>query len=163
MDIKLVSVTPEEKDTLSNLYQLYEYDFSKYTNRDINENGRFETNIVFLWEGDDRWKAYFIDVSGKIAGFLVILIENMDIDPDPTLVIYDFFILQKYRRKGIGKVAATKAFGLFNAKWKVSQMENNTTAISFWRNVIKEYTGNNFFERYRPERKKYTQEFSAKE
>lgn len=162
MEINFVSIKQEDKDTLFNLYQLYEYDFSKYTNQDVNKNGRYALEIDFLWEGDDRWRPYFIKVSEKIVGFLVILFEDMDIDPDPTHVIYDFLILQKYRRMGIGKAAAIKAFGMFNANWKVSQMENNDSAISFWRKVIKGYTGDNFFERYIPERKKYIQEFSTK-
>lgn len=93
---------------------------------------------------------------------MVVLFENLDTDPDPTHVIYDFMILKKYRRNGIGRNAAKQAFGLFNANWKVAQMESNTTAISFWRNVISEYSKNSYTERYREESKKYIQEFSTK-
>ncbi|AIQ14310.1 GNAT family N-acetyltransferase [Paenibacillus durus] len=162
MEIKLVPVRPEDKGTLINLYQLYEHDFSRFTNRDIDKNGRYEVNIDFYWEGDERWNPFYIEVSGTIAGFLVVLFENMDIDPDPTHVIYDFMILQKYRRTGIGRAAAIKAFKMYNADWAVTQMENNTPAISFWRNVIKSFKEDNFTERYRPERKKYIQELSTK-
>ncbi|WP_456290025.1 GNAT family N-acetyltransferase [Paenibacillus sp. AK002] len=162
MGIKLNPVTYKEKNTLSNLYQFYEYDFSLYTNREINKNGRFEVNIDYFWEGDNRWNPYFIEMSGTIVGFLVVLFENLDIDPDPTHVIYDFMILQKYRRNGIGYSAARKAFELFNANWKIAQMENNTPAISFWRKVISEFTNNNYTERFWAERKKYIQEFSTK-
>ncbi len=60
MEIKLVSVGLEQKDTLINLYQLYEYDFSKYTNRDVHMNGRYEINLDFYWEGDGRWNPFFL-------------------------------------------------------------------------------------------------------
>lgn len=162
MEIKLVPVTIKEKDVLSNLYQFYLYDFSLYTNQEINKDGRFEENIDYFWEGDKRWNPYFIELSGTIVGFLVVLFENLDSDPDPTHVIYDFMILKKYRRNGIGYCAAKKAFESYNADWKVAQMEINAPAISFWRKVISEYTNHNYKERYREDLKKYFQEFSTK-
>jgi predicted acetyltransferase len=149
MDIKLVPVTFEEKESFVNLYQFYLYDFSLYTDQDVSKDGRFEEDIDYFWEGDKRWNPYFIELSGTIVGFLVVLFENLDTDPDPTHVIYDFMILQKYRRTGIGQCAAKMAFELFNADWKVAQMANNAPAISFWRKVIHEFTSNNYKEIYR--------------
>lgn len=64
---------------------------------------------------------------------------------------------------GIGYATAIKAFEMFNADWKVAQMKNNRTAISFWRKVVKEFTNNNYKEVYREDLKKYIQEFSTKE
>ncbi|MFG1731059.1 GNAT family N-acetyltransferase [Paenibacillus sp. 843] len=162
MEIKLLPVTVQEKETLSNMYQFYYYDFSRYTNQDLNDDGTFGVNIDFYWGGDPRWNPYFILSSGVIVGFLVVLFENFDTDPDPTHVIYDFMILKKYRRIGIGHTAAKQAFELFKANWKVAQMESNTSAISFWRKVISEYSKNNYTERYREDSKKYIQEFSTK-
>ncbi|OAB42340.1 GNAT family N-acetyltransferase [Paenibacillus antarcticus] len=163
MEIKLVPVKPEEKSTLSNLYQLYHYDFSEFTNQDINKDGRYEVNIDFFWEGDHRWKPYLIEVSGSLAGFVIVLLENLDTDPDPTHVIYDFMIIKKFRRNGIGYAAAIKAFELYEANWKIAQMENNTPAISFWRKVIKDFTEDNYIERFRDDVKKYVQAFSTKQ
>lgn len=163
MKIELIPVHIENKAILSNLYQLYQYDFSSYTNQDVNVDGRYEVNIDFFWEGDGRWKPFFIKTSNSIVGFLVVLFENMDIDPDPTHVIYDFIILQKYRRTGIGRAAALEALKMYKANWAVSQMDNNTPAIAFWRNVISELKGSHFTEIYKPERKKYVQEFSTRD
>lgn len=162
MEPLLVPVRPEDKETLINLYQFYEYDFSNYTNREINKNGKFDMNLDFLWEGDRRWNPFFIQAEGAIAGFVVVLFENMDIDPDPTHVIYDFMILQKYRRSGVGRKAAIQAFNRYKANWLVTQMDNNLPAISFWRSVIDAFTEGNFTEKYNGERKKYVQQFSTK-
>jgi len=162
MEITLVPVEVENKETLINLYQLYDYDFSKYTNQDVGINGKYEVDIDFYWEGDGRWNPFLIKVSDAIAGFVIVLLENMDIDSDPIHVIYDFMILQKYRRTGIGRAAAIEAFKMYEANWAVSQMENNTPALSFWRSVIKEFKESHFTEIYRPERKKYIQEFSTR-
>ena len=130
MEIELIPVSVQEKETLSNMYQFYHYDFSQYTNQNLNDDGRYGVNIDFYWEGDPRWNPYFIVSSGAFLGFLVVLFENLDTDPDPTHVIYDFMILKNIEETG--SVAPPKqAFGLFNANWKVAQMESNTTAISF--------------------------------
>lgn len=162
MEVELRPVRYAEKDLLSNLYQFYHYEFSPYTEEDLNEDGRFDSNIDYFWEGDHRWNPYFIMLSGKIAGFAVVLFENLDTDPDPTHVIYDFMVLPKYRRTGVGSAAAQKAFALFKADWAVAQMEKNTPAISFWRKVIGEFTGDAFKETYREDIKKFIQRFSTK-
>ncbi|SMG34807.1 GNAT family N-acetyltransferase [Paenibacillus aquistagni] len=162
MEAALVPVTQANKDVLANVYQFYDYDFSPFTNQDVNSNGQFEVNIDYYWEGDGRWNPFFIMVNGSIAGFLVVLFENMDVDPDPRHVIYDFMILQKYRRAGIGRQAALQAFGMYNAHWAVAQMDNNTPAIYFWRNVIQHFTGGRYTETYKAEWGKYIQTFSTK-
>ncbi|MCM3038692.1 GNAT family N-acetyltransferase [Paenibacillus motobuensis] len=163
MDIKLVPITIGEKEALYNFYQFYTYDFSKYTHEELNEHGTYDVNIDCFFEGDPRWNPYFIELSGIRVGFLVVLFENLDTDPDPTHVIYDFMVLPKYRGQGIGRSAAKQAFDLYKANWKVVQMESNSPAISFWRNVIRGYTNNNYYEIYRDDIKKFIQEFSTKE
>lgn len=90
------------------------------------------------------------------------LFENLDSVPYPTHVIYDFMILQKYRRNGIGQCAAKKAFELYNADWKLAQMANNAPAISFWRKVFHGFTSNSYKEIYREDLNKLFQLFSTK-
>lgn len=69
MEVELRPVRYAEKDLLSNLYQFYHYEFSPYTEEDLNEDGRFDANIDYFWEGDHRWNPYFIMLSGKIMRF----------------------------------------------------------------------------------------------
>ena len=160
--IHLVSVTKENKHILQNLYQFYYYDFSQYTKEELNNDGLYDVSMEYYWE-DDRWNPYFIYSDDKIVGFLIILFENYDVAPDPTHVIYDFMILNKYRRNGFGKEAAMKAFDLFKANWAVAQMRSNEAAILFWRNVIADYTNGTFTELYRKDLEKYFQSFSTKD
>ncbi|MGN7489979.1 hypothetical protein ACTHPF_02350 [Paenibacillus sp. SAF-054] len=107
MDLKLVPVTPTVKNKLSNLYQFYSYDFSPYTNEDVNTEGTFGINIDFFWEGDDRWKPYFIEQAGAVVGFLVVLLENLDIDPDPTHVL--FYDSPKVQKEGYWPCCSKKS------------------------------------------------------
>ncbi|MNI53146.1 Acetyltransferase (GNAT) family protein [compost metagenome] len=111
------------------------------------------------WE-DPRWNPYLICHKERIIGFLVILLENYDTDPDPTHVIYDFLILNKYRRKGLGRLAAVKALNLYQANWKIVQMKVNQPAIHFWRDVLSQYTAGKYSEVFREDLNKYVQSFS---
>lgn len=163
MIVDLIPVKLEEKNILSNLYQLYHYDFSEFTSEDINQEGKYDVNIDFIWEGDNRWRPYFIIISGTIAGFIIVLLENLDTDPDPTHVIYDFMILKKFRRSGVGYAAAMQTFELYKADWALAQMESNTPAIVFWRKVLKDFTNNHYTETFRGDTRKYIQTFSTKE
>ena len=98
----------------------------------------------------------------KLSVFLLYYLENYDVDPDPTHVIYDFMVLKKFRRNGLGREAAVKSFDLYQANWKVAQMSSNEPAILFWRDVIREYTDNRYTEILRQDLKKYVQVFSTK-
>ncbi|GAA3400235.1 GNAT family N-acetyltransferase [Paenibacillus hodogayensis] len=160
--IQLVPVSKADKEILHHLYQFYHYDFSQFTQEDINSFGLYEVRLEVYWQ-DPRWNPFFIYSSGKIAGFLVVLFENYDVDPDPTHVIYDFMVLRKYRRSGIGRQAAKQAFDLYKANWKTAQMSTNEPAILFWRDVIKEYTAGSYTELFREDKNKYVQMFSTKE
>ncbi|WP_083204993.1 GNAT family N-acetyltransferase [Bacillus sp. FJAT-27264] len=87
---------------------------------------------------------------------------NQDTDPDPTHLIYDFMILRKFRRQGLGRAAAELAFDSFKANWKVAQMSSNEAAILFWREVIGEYTDQSYTKSFKSDVNKYIQAFSTK-
>ncbi|OMD34860.1 hypothetical protein BSK56_33410, partial [Paenibacillus borealis] len=60
----------------------------------------------------------------------------------------EFFVMQKYRRSGVGTWAAHRLFDMFPGDWKVSQIRANTPARNFWHRVIGSYTGGEFQERF---------------
>lgn len=147
MNLKLVKIKFKEKYILQNLMELYQYDFSDIDDFDIDNSGLFGYKYIdHYWTEKDRYP-FFVKVAGKLAGFVlinkhIILSENID-----TFSIAEFFILKKFRKKGIGKLAAFKAFDLFPGKWEVCQTSTNTVAQIFWRKVINEYTEGNFKEK----------------
>jgi predicted acetyltransferase len=159
MEIKLMPVEIERKEVLYNLYQYYQYDFSPFTEEDLGVDGRFEINLEHYWE-DPRWNPFLICNKEHIIGFLIILFEDYDTDSDPTHVIYDFLILSKYRRRGLGKLAAVQAFNLYRANWKVVEMKTNEPAIHFWRDVVNHYTAGQYTEVFREDLNKFVQSFT---
>ena len=55
-----------------------------------------------------------------------------------------FFVMRKYRRKGIGQAVAVQIFERFPGKWEVIQHGENEISKLFWENVISAYTNGNY-------------------
>ena len=120
------------------LLELYCYDFSEYTQADINAHGFYDYKYLdYYWTEKNRW-AYFIKVNNKYAGFVLVNTDCFLNQLEGAKTIAEFFVLRKYRRQGIGKTAAHLTFDKFPGKWEVAQHPDNKASIKFWNKVIKE-------------------------
>lgn len=147
MNITLDPVPAPGEPILDRLMQLYAYDFSELTGWDIADDGAFfsgESKAVYQRQ---PWRhAFLLRVDGHLAGF-AILDEKSRITGDPEVMdVAEFFVMRKYRRRGIGAVAAARAFDMFPRNWEVRQMAGNDAAIAFWRKTIARYTNGRFTE-----------------
>ena len=142
-------------EIVRNLIPLYIHDLSAFTDFDVEDDGTFRapTSFAAYWEHADR-HPFLLRADGKIAGFA--LIRQMETAP-LTFDMGEFFILRRYRRLGVGRVAACALFDRFKARWDVRELVENLPAQSFWRRIIGDYTGGDFeetrdyFERYKRE------------
>jgi predicted acetyltransferase len=131
-----------EEPVLNRLMQLYAYDFSEFMGFDIANDGVFP----LVYRSEPWQHAYLLRVEGNLAGF-VILDEKSRITQDPEIMdVAQFFVMRKYRRKGVGARAASLAFDLFPRQWEVRQTAANVAATAFWRETIARYTGGRFDE-----------------
>jgi predicted acetyltransferase len=147
MAIEVIPATPEDKALLSNLIELYLYDLSELMKYDAGSDGRFSSTIPLLDQSEESGsQSFLIIASGKPAGFVIV--ENNSGDSGKTAVhsITEFFVLRKYRRRGVGICAAFQVFDRLPGEWQIRQLGNNTQAIAFWRRVIGEYTAGGFSE-----------------
>lgn len=144
MNITLTQVKEEDKSVLRQLLELYAYDFSEYDDADVNEHGLYGyTYFDHYWTEPDR-HPFFIKVDGKLAGF-VLINEYCYVATAPgTRSIAEFFVMRKYRRRGVGKAAALMIFDQFPGEWEVIQHGGNRPSQLFWEQVIAELTGGNF-------------------
>ena len=62
--------------------------------------------------------------------------------------ISEIFVLNNYKRNKIGKESVTKVFNLHRGNWTIKAVPNSIIAESFWKNIVKEYTNNNYIEEY---------------
>lgn len=64
---------------------------------------------------------------------------------EKTNSVSDFFIMRKYKRKGVGRKVACSLFEQFSGLWEVRQTFANKSAYEFWKQVITKYKENNFY------------------
>lgn len=57
-----------------------------------------------------------------------------------------FFVLRKFKNKGIARNISHQCFDRFPGVWEVMVIPGNEGAYRFWRTIIKKYTNNNFIE-----------------
>ena len=144
MKIELIAVREEEKSVLRQLLELYAYDFSEYDGADVNEHGLYGyTYFDYYWTEATR-HPFFIRVDGKLAGFVLVNQYCYVVKEPGTKSIAEFFVMRKYRRKGIGRSVAFQVFDKFPGKWEVIQHGENEPSKIFWELVIRDYTNDNF-------------------
>jgi predicted acetyltransferase len=139
--------SPEDKLILHNLLQFYLYDFSILIDTDVDGNGLYDYPFLDLYWMEPARHPFLIMVNGNLAGFALVR-EITEENGIPCRAIAEFFIMQKYRRRGIGRLAAIHIFEMFPGKWEVHQIQENVPAQAFWRNTIGEYTNGDFKEHH---------------
>jgi predicted acetyltransferase len=162
MNIEIRRATRQDTPVMRQLYELYCHDFSEMTNADVGEDGLF-TDGAFLtgyWR-EPNWQAFLVRVDDHWAGFAWVLKVNLfrPVDPEirfleesgfpyaaPHTLIEEFFVMRKYRRKGVGEHVAHYLFDLFPGVWQVSEIVENTPAQAFWRKIIERYTQGRYVE-----------------
>ncbi|MBN2544437.1 MAG: GNAT family N-acetyltransferase [Spirochaetes bacterium] len=144
---KLIKVLKKQKQILKQLIELYLYDFSEFDNKDVDESGHYGYKYLDHYWKEKNKHPFFIKVKNKFAGFVLLSNHCHILKNEQAKSISEFFIMKKYRRKGIGKKAAIKMFDMFRGDWEIRQHPHNIAAQKFWKNVITIYTGNNFSEK----------------
>ncbi|WP_098743321.1 GNAT family N-acetyltransferase [Paenibacillus sp. EZ-K15] len=157
-----IELVPKRKQAvIVNLMQLYLYDFTKYLDISVNDQGLFlpYPDLDEFWKKRERKYPYLITFDQRPAGFA--LIERMDDAAEADYYMTEFFVMQKYRRTGLGTWAATWLFDQFQGRWKVTQVSSNIPAQAFWRKVIEFYTGGRYEEYIDPVRHNPSQYFNS--
>jgi predicted acetyltransferase len=145
MNIEVVPARLEDKPILGNLMELYQYDFSEFDGADVSEHGLYGYEYLdYYWTEPGRYP-YLVRVDGKLAGFALVNRYSL-LGRKDTRTVAEFFIMRKYRRRGVGALVAGRLFGLFPGKWEVAQVPENQAAQAFWRKVIGSLTKGRFEE-----------------
>jgi len=144
-----VEVSPAElgeKAVLRNLLELYRYDSSEFDGSEIGQGGLYGYDYLdHYWTEADR-HPFLIRVDGQLAGFVLVNRHNYLADHHDAHAIAEFFVMRKYRRRGVGEKVAVQIFQLFPGKWEVAELAENLPAQRFWRKVIGRYTRDQYEE-----------------
>lgn len=107
-------------------------------------------DIAYAWEDGNH--PFLIEADGMLAGFC--LIDRYALVPGIDWNMSQFFVMGPFAGLGVGRRATILAFDRFPGVWQVTQIPENTAAVSFWRSVIHGYTHGAFEERMIPNPKR---------
>ncbi len=125
------------------MLELYQHDLSDVWDQDVDLHGEYGYLLDEYWQGSGSC-AYVILVQSNYAGFALVVPRPKF--PDGQHWLEQFFVIKKYRRRGIGEAAAVALFDAKPGKWEVGQMHLNIPAQAFWRRVIASYSSGQFTE-----------------
>jgi predicted acetyltransferase len=130
--VRIEQVTPRERDVLWRYLQFYIYDMSRFTGAQP-DNGVFPyRHFDAYWREDERRSAWWAKVGGEIAGFALVRFDA----GEGCHEIAEFFVVNRWRRRGVGLAFARQLLGRFPGLWRLHELANNGGAIAFWRCVL---------------------------
>jgi [ribosomal protein S5]-alanine N-acetyltransferase len=146
--INLVPASLNEYPIIQNMGRFYVYDMSEYMGNEsgweVPGDGLYECiDFKKYWEVDDTFP-FLISYQNELVGFVIVDKKGSNAEIDFNMA--QFFILRKFKGKGIGRYVAKECFDKFHGIWEVMVMPGNEGAYRFWRSVIKQYSDNNFVE-----------------
>ena len=144
MSIEITRAALAEKAILQRLMELYLYDFTEFDGADLDAEGVYGYPYMDQYWIEAERVPFLIRVDGMLAGFALVCEHSWM--GNPGKMIAEFFVLRKYRGRGVGRTAAFTVFDSFPGHWEVSQVAQNIPAQKFWRKVIGEYTRENYRE-----------------
>lgn len=154
----LVPVQEDDYTLIQNLIRFYVYDMAEHTGWACPSDGLFggcddQPHYFGRLPEDpaDRWPAgwrgagYKLVVGDEIAGFCLLRFYEKD---GATLNdVGEFFVLRKFRRRGLGTAVAHEAFRRYPGTWQVRQMLEYKPAQGFWRQCIAAFAPGGFSEK----------------
>jgi ribosomal-protein-alanine N-acetyltransferase len=146
--IELVAATLEEYPLIQNMGRFYVYDMSEFMGEEsgweMPEDGMYECiDFKKYWEDKNSFP-FIVRYKSEIVGFVIVDKKGSAADIDFNMA--QFFILRKFKNKGIGKYVAQACFKKFPGTWEVMVIPGNEGAYRFWRATVKSYTHHEFAE-----------------
>ena len=133
MEIMLERVQSEKKDTLFRLLQYSLFEESLTDLNDMNDEALFDYPWFDAYFIEEEREAYFIRQCGtnQLLGFAMIRRHE-----DGHHSIAEFLVIPKYRRQGVGTLAARACFALHDGLWEVKPAYGSESALQFWRRAV---------------------------
>lgn len=150
--VQCIPATIADKSKILGLATYYEYDMSLYCGNlpgwEFPEEGEYCSEYLISnlesYFTEPNHYPFLIRVDNELAGFVMVH-QPLD-SPTSDWRIGEFFILNKFKGKGVGQTIACQLFSQFQGKWSVPVIPQNQGALAFWRQIIQTYTNSAFTE-----------------
>lgn len=127
--VDVTSAELADEPVLRRLMELYLHDFSEIDGGDVGDHGTFGYRCLGLYWLEAHRHPFLIRVDGHLAGFALVR-------EGPSTEMAEFFVVRKYRRRGVGAIAARNVLARYPGPWRVHQIPGNDAAVAFWRHAI---------------------------
>jgi predicted acetyltransferase len=133
--VSVVGAERAQAPVIQNLMQLYTHDFSEFwsgsVRGDLNAQGLFDAYPLDEYWSRAYWAAMLIWCGRALAGFCLIN-DTTHSGLRAQRNLAEFFILRKYRGRGVGRGAAEIIFSRHPGSWEVAVARKNAPAREFW-------------------------------
>ncbi|SDL82393.1 Predicted acetyltransferase [Paenibacillus sp. OK060] len=138
MNVQITRIDKSQKELFLNLYNLYLYDLSEFSGEDLLKEGKFDPTNTYLYLERAELHPFFILDEGKVIGF-VLVCSPPYVDEDIDFTVQELFLVKKYRGQGLAAQAVDLVFAQFQGRFKVEQLANNRSAVSFWKKYYEQH------------------------
>lgn len=139
--IEVLPATPDEQSILANLLELYAHDFSDFLDLELGPDGRYDYKDLLLYWCEPGRHPFLVRVDGQLAGLALVKSGSPLRGAEAAWDLAEFFVVGRYRRRGIGTAVAHQLWRRFPGLWQVRVMELNVRAHRFWECAILEFVG----------------------
>jgi predicted acetyltransferase len=136
VDLEITPATAQQATIVANLLELYAHDFSEFHEVEVGDDGRYGyPDLPLYWSEPDR-HPFLLEFRRKIAGFALVKRGAKIPGEERVWDMAEFFVLRRYRRRGIGSEAARQVWSRLPGKWEIRVMESNKVAYQFWARAV---------------------------
>lgn len=146
-NLAISKIGPESDTLLQNLTEEYCQDMAEWFDLHPGADGRYAYDTASVWA--NGYDAYLAKVGDSIAGFALIGSAGEWLGDMGAHDIHEFFIMRRFRRRGLGQSMATLLWDQYPGEWLVRVLEANEPAIAFWRCGISIYSSGSYKEEQR--------------
>ncbi len=141
MHIEVIVAVPDQQPILAKLLEFYAHDFSEFSDLELGADGRFEyKHLPLYWEETER-HPFLVKIDDGLAGFVLVKRGSEVSGKEDVWDMAEFFIMRRYRKRGIGTEVAHEIWRRFPGMWEVRVMQLNHPACEFWRRSITRFIG----------------------
>ena len=130
MTAREILVPIEEKPALAAMMQDYIAEMAQFV-PGVRVGQPYPHFDLYWSEPEGRWP-YWLRIDDTSAGFALVSrhtqAEHVEME--------EFFVVSRYRYRGIGLAAARRLIARYPGPWTITQRENNAAAIAFWHRVL---------------------------
>lgn len=111
------------------------------------EYGDREPDMLARWFNDMSSTPLVLVKGDTLVGFAVISKPLPNLRNPVDYRLAEFYVVPTERRRGVGREAVELIFKRFAGRWEIVENSTNQSAISFWRSVVRKFSGGQYRER----------------